>query len=63
MSLALDDLSVASGLPECWPAALAPSVLAGLELPTPFLVTDLGMVSERFRRFKEALPRCTRSTR
>ena len=57
MSIALDDLSVAYGLPESWPAALAPSVLAGLELPTPFLVTDLGMVSERFRRFKDALPR------
>ena len=57
MGIALDDLSVAYGLPESWPSALAPSVLAGLELPTPFLVTDLGMVSERLRRFKEALPR------
>ena len=56
MSSALDDIGVAYGLPESWPAALSPSVLAGLELPTPFLVADLGTVSERFRRFRDALP-------
>ena len=56
MSSALDDIGVAYGLPESWPAALSPSVLAGLELPTPFLVADLATVSERFRGFRDALP-------
>jgi ornithine decarboxylase len=54
---AMTDIRLSHGLPDCWPAALSPRVLAGLDLPTPFLVTDLRMLTEQIRRFRAALPR------
>jgi len=57
LGTAIDNRGVLYDLPESWPAALAPSVLDGLELPTPALVTDLGIFAERLQGFKDALPR------
>lgn len=45
------------GVPSHWPASLHPSVLSDLDLPTPFLATDLRILSRRLRRFTTALPR------
>ncbi|MFI5930899.1 type III PLP-dependent enzyme [Actinoplanes sp. NPDC051494] len=36
--------------------ALAPEVLSIIDLPTPYLVTDLGEVARRLRAFRAALP-------
>jgi ornithine decarboxylase len=44
-------------LPPHWPAALRPELLGALDLPTPFLIGDLDLLAERFRRFQAALPR------
>lgn len=43
-------------LPDHWPAALAPEVLDGLDVPTPFLACDLGTVRDRVTRLRAALP-------
>jgi ornithine decarboxylase len=43
-------------LPESWPESLSPPVLAGIDLPTPFLVGDLRMLRDRLRNFRDALP-------
>ncbi len=51
--------SVAAGrpvLPDHWPAALDPAVLARLEVETPFLACDLGTLSERLGALRAALP-------
>ena len=45
------------GLPSHWPATLHPRILSELDLPTPFLATDLRMLAERLRCFTTALPR------
>ena len=50
------DLRPARTLPQSWPASLSPQVLAGLDLPTPFLVGDRAMLRDRFRDFRSALP-------
>ncbi len=44
------------GLPSHWPASLHPRVLGGIDLPTPFLATDLRILAKRLRSFAEALP-------
>ncbi len=44
-------------LPVHWPAGLHPSILSALDLPTPFLATDLRLLSDRLRCFATALPR------
>ncbi|HET6531509.1 MAG TPA: type III PLP-dependent enzyme [Actinoplanes sp.] len=46
----------ASGVPAQWPAALAPDCLEVIDLPTPYLVTDLGTVAQRHAAFSRALP-------
>jgi ornithine decarboxylase len=45
------------GLPSHWPASLHPRVLSDLDLPTPYLATDLRILEERLQRFVTALPR------
>jgi ornithine decarboxylase len=44
-------------VPVSWPVNLRPEMLAGLDLPTPFLIGDLDLLAERFARFMSALPR------
>ncbi|MGA8208590.1 MAG: type III PLP-dependent enzyme [Nocardioidaceae bacterium] len=44
-------------VPSHWPTSLHPRVLAGLDLPTPFLAGDLSLLGDRVDRFREALPR------
>ena len=39
-----------------WPAALAPDFLSVVDLPTPYLVTDLDAVASRLGSFRSALP-------
>jgi ornithine decarboxylase len=39
-----------------WPQSMPPGVLADIELPTPFLVSDLTVVAHRFRGFMRAMP-------
>lgn len=43
-------------LPGSWPAALAPDCLEVIDLPTPYLVTDLDTVAGRLSAFTGALP-------
>lgn len=51
------DLSTILDVPRGWPDSLHPKVLADIDMPTPFLVGDLSMLSDRLRRFEAALPR------
>jgi ornithine decarboxylase len=39
-----------------WPASLAPDTLAVIDMPTPYLVTDLDVVARRHAAFTAALP-------
>jgi ornithine decarboxylase len=50
------DGAAVSRLPRHWPASLHPEVLDKIDLPTPFLMGDLSLVSERLHRFSAALP-------
>ena len=50
------DMGPALELPQSWPTSLSPQVLAGIDLPTPFLVGDLAMLRDRFHSFRSALP-------
>ncbi len=43
-------------LPRHWPTSLHPRVLGDIDLPTPFLATDLGMLADRLRAFTTTLP-------
>jgi ornithine decarboxylase len=43
-------------VPAHWPIALAPDVLASVRTPTPYLITDLSTVADRYHRFCAALP-------
>jgi len=43
-------------LPAQWPAALTPDCLAVIDMPTPYLVTDLDTVAHRLAAFTAALP-------
>ncbi len=43
-------------LPAQWPGALAPDCLEVIDMPTPYLVTDLDTVVRRLRAFTAALP-------
>jgi ornithine decarboxylase len=43
-------------LPLPWPAALAPDALQVIDMPTPYLVTDLDTVGQRHAAFTAALP-------
>jgi ornithine decarboxylase len=57
MSASMADLRTVLDLPRHWPASLHPKVLGDIDLPTPFLACDLGMLADRFDRFRDALPR------
>jgi ornithine decarboxylase len=48
--------AVAPEVPAQWPASLAPATLAVLDRPTPYLVTDLDVVAQRYAAFTAALP-------
>jgi ornithine decarboxylase len=39
-----------------WPATLAPEILEVIDVPTPYLVTDLDTVAQRLSAFTAALP-------
>lgn len=39
-----------------WPAALHPDVLAEMTLPTPYLLTDLDTIRDRYAQLRSALP-------
>lgn len=43
-------------VPLHWPLGLHPTVLADVDLPTPFLIGDLTALAERVSRFTSALP-------
>ena len=43
-------------VPDHWPDTLHPKILSDLDLPTPFLAGDLGLLRERLDRFAAALP-------
>jgi len=48
--------TVASKLPAGWPHALDPDALRVIDMPTPYLVTDLDTVADRYAAFGAALP-------
>ncbi len=48
--------ALASRVPAHWPAALAPDLLEVIDVPTPYLVTDLDTVAQRHAAFSRALP-------
>jgi ornithine decarboxylase len=48
--------TVTSGTPAQWPAALAPATLEVIDMPTPYLVTDLDTIARRHAAFTAALP-------
>jgi ornithine decarboxylase len=49
-------LLTATGVPGHWPASLAPDCLEVIDVPTPYLVTDLDTVARRHAAFSRALP-------
>ncbi|HEU4346343.1 MAG TPA: type III PLP-dependent enzyme [Actinoplanes sp.] len=49
-------LLTAAGVPAQWPAALSPDCLEVIDMPTPYLVTDLNTVAQRHAAFRRALP-------
>jgi ornithine decarboxylase len=46
----------APAVPAQWPAALSPDLLEVIDVPTPYLVTDLDTVAARHAAFRAALP-------
>jgi ornithine decarboxylase len=46
----------APAVPAHWPAALAPELLQVIDVPTPYLVTDLDTVAAAHAAFRAALP-------
>lgn len=53
---AIDLASLRRDVPDFWPGALHPRLLKGLGKATPFMVTDLNTVRDRYRRLCAALP-------
>ena len=51
-------MSLGTVAPEitAWPASLAPATLQVIDMPTPYLVTDLDVVADRYAAFAAALP-------
>jgi ornithine decarboxylase len=45
-----------SAPPAHWPASLSPECLEVIDMPTPYLVTDLDTVADRYAAFTAALP-------
>jgi ornithine decarboxylase len=50
------DVGAVACVPNVWPDSLHPRELAHLDLPTPFLVGDTRLVSQRLSAFEAALP-------
>src|SRR3954452_9602956 len=50
------DVGAVACVPSAWPDSLHPRELARLDLPTPFLVGDTRLVSQRLRAFEASLP-------
>ncbi|MET0418245.1 MAG: type III PLP-dependent enzyme [Actinoplanes sp.] len=48
--------TVASETPALWPASLTPATLEVIDMPTPYLVTDLDVVADRHAAFAAAMP-------
>lgn len=46
----------ATAVSAAWPATLSPDALRVIDMPTPYLVTDLDAVAERYAGFTAALP-------
>jgi ornithine decarboxylase len=56
MTATLTDHQARLSLPRHWPDALAPQRLASIDTPTPYLITDLDTVTDRYARLTAALP-------
>lgn len=56
MSVAVVENFRREELPSHWPAALHPDVLARVQEPTPYLISDLATVRDRYRRLVACLP-------
>ncbi len=54
--MSLADPGTILGSPSNWPRSMDPHVLATIDVPTPFLATDLGIVEQAVLGFAEALP-------
>ncbi|MGX6603039.1 type III PLP-dependent enzyme [Micromonosporaceae bacterium Da 78-11] len=48
--------TVAPEIPAQWPASLSPATLQVIDMPTPYLVTDLDVVAQRHAAFTAAMP-------
>jgi ornithine decarboxylase len=48
--------SVAPEIPAHWPTGLAPATLGLIDVPTPYLVTDLDVIGQRHAAFTAAMP-------
>ena len=44
------------GLPLAWPEVLLPAALSDVDLPTPFLISDIDTIRDRYARMTRALP-------
>jgi ornithine decarboxylase len=56
MSTVLVDHRARLDVPRSWPEALAPKVLQAIDAPTPYLITDLDTVADRYTRLTAELP-------
>ncbi len=56
MTKALESYEARLSLPSFWPQALHPRALAQVDVPTPYLLCDLGTIADRYRRLNETLP-------
>ncbi len=56
MTKALTSYQADLKLPSYWPDTLNPRVLAGIDVPTPYLLCDLRTVADRYARLRAALP-------
>ena len=57
MTQALTSYQARLNLPPSWPEALNPRVLAGMDAPTPYLVTDLTTIADRYARLHRGAAR------
>lgn len=55
--MAMTELGAVLEVPHYWPSSLHPKVLSDIDLPTPFLAGDLGLLGDRFANFAAAMPR------
>ena len=55
--MTMTQLGAVLEVPHYWPSSLHPKVLSDIDLPTPFLAGDLGLLGDRFANFAAAMPR------